>query len=179
VRHVVTLARAGFLDPRCRGPRFESGVHRWHGRQRRVAIPANFARRNRVRRTVGRRGLRAIPLGSSAVGMAITIAPLTTTVMNAVDVRHAGVASGVNNAVSRAAGLVVVAVLGIVLYRNFNASLDGALVSLNLPSAVKDSIDEQRIRLAAIELPGSLAPTLRAALEKAIARAFLDGLVDA
>ena len=107
--------------------------------------------------------------------MAITIAPLTTTVMNAVDVRHAGVASGVNNAVSRAAGLVVVAVLGIVLYRNFNASLDGALASLNLPSAVKDSIDEQRIRLAAIELPGSLAPTLRAALEKAIARAFLDG----
>jgi EmrB/QacA subfamily drug resistance transporter len=109
------------------------------------------------------------------LGMAITIAPLTTTVMNAVEVRYAGVASGVNNAVSRAAGLVAVAVFGIVLYRNFNASLDGALAALNLPTAVKDSIDEQRIRLAAIELPGSIAPTLRTALQTAIARAFLDG----
>jgi predicted MFS family arabinose efflux permease len=85
------------------------------------------------------------------LGMAVSVAPLTTTVMNSVEQRYAGIASGVNNAVSRIAALLAVAVFGALLSAVFQTSLNRQLHLLGLAPAVRANIEGQRSKLAAIE----------------------------
>ena len=84
------------------------------------------------------------------LGMAVSVAPLTTTVMNSIDQSRAGVASGINNAVSRIAGLLAVAMLGLVLTTIFNTRLERGLDGLGLPATERHAVEAQRGRLAAV-----------------------------
>ena len=107
--------------------------------------------------------------------MSLSVAPLTTTVMNSVDVVFEGAASGINNAVSRVAAVVAVALFGVVFAYMFNASLRNDLVRANLPPIVFQAIDQQRSKLAAIELPVNINDSVKVAAQDAIAESFVYG----
>ncbi len=109
------------------------------------------------------------------LGMTISVAPLTTTVMGAVEGGHAGIASGINNAVSRCAGLLAVAVLGILMLGLFGRGLDRRLDGLGMPPEARRAIEGQREKLAALKIPAGWAEPMRTEARSAVDRAFLDG----
>jgi EmrB/QacA subfamily drug resistance transporter len=100
------------------------------------------------------------------LGMAVTVAPLTAVVMGAVDQTRAGIASGINNAVSRVAALLAIAVFGVVLSSVFNHEIDRRLAAL--APEVRQSVDSQRSKLAA-------ATTTDPQAHRAIQEAFAAG----
>ncbi len=106
------------------------------------------------------------------VGMGITVAPLTTAVMGSVEVRHAGVASGINNAVARAAGLLAIAALGVVLLAVFDGALDAELARMSLPEAVLQLVGTERGKLLGADF-SSVEPALAEALRRAFSEAYV------
>src|SRR5207249_4725892 len=107
------------------------------------------------------------------LGMAVSVAPLTTAVLNAVDARFAGAASGINNAASRVSALIAVAVFGLIMTPIFNGTLDAALQRGAPNAAIIAAVDQQRSRLAAIELPANVDAQTKATAQDAIAHAFV------
>lgn len=110
-----------------------------------------------------------------SLGMSVTVAPLTTTVMNAVEQRSAGAASGINNAVSRTAGLMAIAVMGLVMVNVFKNSLAQQLASLPISAGVRQAIEAQSGNLAGITLPHGVSSSTRTLLQHAIDQSFVSG----
>lgn len=109
------------------------------------------------------------------LGMAVTVAPLTTTVMDSVSEEQAGTASGINNAVSRTAGLLAIAVFGVVMLHAFSHELNLRLNQANLDQHVKSSILGERVKLAGLEAPSGSDPAVQQAVKQVVAGSFVFG----
>ncbi len=99
-------------------------------------------------------------------GMAISVAPLTTTVIGAVKVEQAGTASGINNAVARTASLLAIAIFSLIVSHTFNSALDTRLTQLQIPPSVQQM-------LAGAEIPPGLSEAVASVLKSAIAQSFV------
>jgi EmrB/QacA subfamily drug resistance transporter len=110
-----------------------------------------------------------------SLGMATSVAPLTTTVMSAVDERHAGLASGINNAVSRTAGLISIAVFGIVMTGAFARNFNARLQTLDIPLETRAALEAQTSRIATINIPDELKGETQQAVKRGIEESFVGG----
>jgi hypothetical protein len=115
------------------------------------------------------------PMVVVGLGMAISVAPLTTTVMESVAAERAGVASGVNNAAARVAALLAVAVMGLVALAAFRRRLTPQLDALALAPDARRAIEGRLVQLAALEVPTVLDPAAADAVRVAVDLAFVSG----
>jgi EmrB/QacA subfamily drug resistance transporter len=115
------------------------------------------------------------------LGLSATVAPLTATVLDSVEERHVGLASGINNGVSRVAGLLAIAILGAVISAHFGSQLDDELGSRPLPPAAARTVEDAKAQPLAVPETEGLAPReaarVSAASASASTSAFHLGLV--
>ena len=109
------------------------------------------------------------------LGMAISVAPLTTVVMDSVGPDRAGTASGINNAVARVAGLLAIGVLGIVMVKVFSHSLNRSLADRQIPPGLLRYLQSNETKLAGLDLPSGLDGGTAAAIHASIDHAFVFG----
>jgi EmrB/QacA subfamily drug resistance transporter len=107
------------------------------------------------------------------LGMSLVIAPLTTTALNSVEGRHSGLASGVNNAVSRTAGLLSIAVFGIFVFAAFSSDLDRRMEPLDLTPQQQATLEAEKVDLAGAEVPEGVTGETAVEVEQAVDEAFV------
>jgi EmrB/QacA subfamily drug resistance transporter len=107
------------------------------------------------------------------LGMTVSVAPLTTTVMSSVENRHAGTASGINNAISRIAGMLAVALLGAFAVGTFGFALDARLRELQVASDIRLALKAEVPRLAEAQVPSQVQGEQRLVLKRALEESFV------
>jgi EmrB/QacA subfamily drug resistance transporter len=109
------------------------------------------------------------------LGLSMTVAPLTATVLSSVDQRHSGVASGVNNAISRIAGLIAIAALGAVVAAQFTSEVDSKLPAGSRGPAESAVVAEARTRALSIEPADRLRGEARVRVRNVLVDASTSG----
>lgn len=109
------------------------------------------------------------------VGLAILVPAVTTVALNSVDARHSGLASAINNAFAQTAGLLAIAIMGVIMFASFGNSLDDRLAFFDPPPEARRQLEAEKSKLGAAEVPESLDAGTSAAVERAIDEAFVSG----
>jgi EmrB/QacA subfamily drug resistance transporter len=107
------------------------------------------------------------------LGMAVSVAPLTTVIMESVDQDRVGTASGINNAVARVASLLAIAVLGVVMVTAFREQLNHHLAAVTMPPGVRTELQSNAGRLAALKAPSAVDQQTVAGIEDSIVSSFV------
>ena len=107
------------------------------------------------------------------LGMTVSVAPLTTTVMGSVEDRHAGTASGINNAISRIAGVLAVALLEAFAVGTFGSALDARLTELQVTSDIRYALKAEVPKLAEALVPSQVKGEQRLVLKRALQESFV------
>jgi hypothetical protein len=95
--------------------------------------------------------------------------------MNSVSGSHSGLASGVNNTVSRTAGLLAIPVLGIFVFLVFSGGLDARVQSLDLSPQAQEQLDAEKVNLGGAQAPAEVSEGTAVEIERAIQESFLAG----
>lgn len=109
------------------------------------------------------------------LGMAISVAPLTTVVMNSVGQNRSGIASGINNAVARVASVLAIAILGIVMVRTFRSGLDRSFSMRMLPPNIVQYLQSNAIKLAGVNVPSGVDANTAVMIRASVSHAFVFG----
>lgn len=113
------------------------------------------------------------PMAVLGFGMAISVAPLTTTVMRGAQDRYAGVASGINNTTARVAGMLAVALLGAIAVGEFGRALNERLDRLQPAPEVRSALQAEVPKLAEAAVPESVDRAQQQALKRALHESFV------
>ena len=108
------------------------------------------------------------------VGMGFTVAPLSTSVMTSLETHYSGVASGINNAVSRTAGVLAIAIVGSIALFTFSSTLGGQTAILSLSKADHQAMMAQASKLGGATAPDGMGDGAKAAVTTAIKTSFVD-----
>jgi EmrB/QacA subfamily drug resistance transporter len=109
-----------------------------------------------------------------AIGLSIVVAPLTATVLSDADEHNAGIASAVNNAIARVAGLVAIAAIGALVAGQYEARFDDALGPAADRPAVSQAVDGMDPRPFAVEAPAGADEATAALIMDAQSEASVD-----
>ena len=108
------------------------------------------------------------------LGMGITVAPLTTAVMGAAPAHSSGVASGINNAVARTAGVLAIAIVSSVALLRFSSLLDAQVANMNMPQTVQTQMHEEASKLANAVPPEGLPTETTTALKQLVKMSYIE-----
>ncbi len=108
------------------------------------------------------------------IGMGFTVAPLSNTVMGSAPPEHVGTASGINNAVSRTAGVLAIAIIGSIALLLFSRDLQAKTANLNLAPKVQASLKNESQKLGGASVPADVPPGRSSAVENDIKLGFVE-----